>query len=62
MACLVILFKKLYPYSESIGADEICPDCFKKYTGQKYRYIKYCDKNARIHLNIYERGIINQGK
>ena len=57
------MLKKLHRSSDPIGADEICPDCVEKFTNLKYkRRTEYCDKFYRLHLNIYERGVIKEGK
>lgn len=57
------MLKKFYgKYAEEFGADEICPECFKKYTNPKYHRINYCDPWMKLHDNIYRRGIIKEGK
>ena len=57
------MLKKLHGrYTQEFGANEICEDCFNKYTNRKYHRINYCDPWMKIHGNIYERGIIKEGK
>ena len=57
------IIKKLYGKNESFGADEICDSCVDKYTNMNYRKrVEYTDKWYRLHRNIYERGIIKNGK
>jgi hypothetical protein len=56
------MIQKLYPHSDMIGADEICPCCVEKYTNLKFKKrTDYVDDFYRLHYNIYERGVISNG-
>lgn len=57
------MLRKLHGvYREKFSANEICPDCFEKYSNPKYHRINYCNPWMKLHSNIYERGIIKEGK
>lgn len=57
------VLKKLYgKNTNTIEGDQICEECFNKYTNLKYKRIDYCDPWTKIHSNIYERGLIKEGK